>query len=135
MRAHWAFDILCSAIRTKNARGSSLVLAAGVIQLQIEKQRKKSTDIDAAIIATPSSMHSAHAALCVKRGIAVFIEKPLGVDVKELAPVVASAGKRGVVTMMGQSYRFHRGICEVKNLLEGNNVGAIRSEEHTSELQ
>jgi len=117
--------VLCDTDK-KRARQLADALGGGNTAPDIETALKKHTDIDAAIIATPSSMHSAHAALCVKRGIAVFIEKPLGVDVKELAPVVASAGKRGVVTMMGQSYRFHRGICEVKNLLEGNNVGAIR---------
>lgn len=116
--------VLCDADK-KRAVGLADALGGGDTAPDIETALKKHTDIDAAIIATPSSMHPAHAALCIKRGVAVFIEKPLGVKVKDLVPIVASAEKQTVVTMMGQSYRFHQGLVEVKNLLEGNNVGTI----------
>lgn len=116
--------VLCDSSK-KRAQQLARALGGGVTAPDILTALKKYPDIDAAIIATPSSMHPAHAALCIERGIPVFIEKPLGINIKELKPLVASAKKNGVVTMMGQSYRFHRGLVEVKNLLTGNNVGKI----------
>lgn len=88
-----------------------------------EALEKLGSQIDACIVATPSSMHLEAALYCARRGIHLFIEKPLATQVEGLDELVEVVREHGVVTMIGQSYRFHEGFLALKKLLDQDVVG------------
>lgn len=91
----------------------------------IEKALEENPQLTGAIIATPSVMHPEHARLCIERNVPVFVEKPLGASQDGLSELVKEAESRSIVTMMGQSYRFHPGLIALKKLLEDEVVGKV----------
>ncbi|MEZ0319160.1 MAG: Gfo/Idh/MocA family oxidoreductase [Pyrobaculum sp.] len=72
-------------------------------------------DLDAAIVATPTTLHAAHAALFLERGIPTLVEKPFAASLRETYEILDRAGKTLVST--GYLLRFHQGVRYVKNNL------------------
>ena len=57
--------------------------------------------IDAAFIATPNHHHAIPALMAIRRGIHVYVEKPLALTVQEVQLLQREAKKYGVVTQVG----------------------------------
>jgi len=69
-------------------------------------------DIDAAIIATPTSLHYKHAKAFVESGISVLVEKPFTATVSEAESLYKAGGD--VVITTGLLLRFHGAVRYVK---------------------
>jgi len=69
-------------------------------------------DVDAAIVATPTTLHARHAALFLSRGVPTLVEKPFTATLGE-AYELLDLGKRTLVTT-GYLLRFHQGVRYVK---------------------
>lgn len=82
-------------------------------------------EIAAAIIATPSQFHIENAKFLAEKGIHLFIEKPLASGIEGVNDLIDLIRAKKIVTMMGQSYRFHEGYLSVKKLLEGGVIGKV----------
>lgn len=74
-------------------------------------------DVDAAIIATPTSLHFAHAALFLSRGIPTLVEKPFTATLDDTYRLLDIAGKTLVTT--GYLLRFHQGVRYSRDALAG----------------
>ena len=61
---------------------------------------------EAAVIATPTETHYAIAKDCLKRGVHVFMEKPITSTVREAEELIELARKRQVVLQVGHLERF-----------------------------
>ncbi len=72
-------------------------------------------DVDAAIIATPTTLHATHAAAFLTRGVATLVEKPFAASLQEAYQLIDLAGRTLVST--GYLLRFHQGVRYVKNNL------------------
>jgi predicted dehydrogenase len=73
---------------------------------------------DAAFITNPTDMHLEYAIPCAKRGISLFIEKPLSNSI-EMVPELAEQAKiTGAETYVAYCLRFHSVIKWIKNHLE-----------------
>src|SRR5581483_4103643 len=81
--------------------------------------------LDAVVIASPSSFHVAAAKFFLERNTPIFIEKPLATSAEGLEELVTLAREKQVVTMMGQSYRFHETFRALKACIEEKTVGSI----------
>lgn len=81
--------------------------------------------IDAAVIATPTHMHVHQALWLAKHGVHLFIEKPLSDSLGRVHDLAAEADRKKIVTMMGQSHRFHEGIIKLGELLDEGIVGKV----------
>ncbi len=57
--------------------------------------------IDAAFIATPNHHHAIPALMAIRRGIHVYVEKPLALTLEEVSLLAREAKKYGVVTQVG----------------------------------
>ena len=57
--------------------------------------------IDAAFIATPNHHHAIPALMAIRRGIHVYVEKPLALTLEEVALLAREAKRFGVVTQVG----------------------------------
>ncbi len=62
-------------------------------------------ELDAVIICTPHNIHYEHAMKAFKRGLHVFVEKPMAVSVREAEEMVNEASKRNLVLTIG--YQRH----------------------------
>jgi len=85
----------------------------------------REAELDAVIIATPSSMHGAMVRAALDKGLHVFCEKPFSLDTKESDELAALAFEKGAVNQVGYHYRFVGAFQEVKRLLELGAIGEV----------
>ena len=72
-------------------------------------------ELDAVVIATPNHHHALPALLAIRRGIHVYVEKPLAHTLGEARQLTEEARRAGVATQMGnqgQSSEGSRLLCE-----------------------
>ena len=82
--------------------------------------------VEAVYIATPHSLHEAHALAAIAAGRHVLCEKPLTIDERSAARVIAAARRHRVFLMEAFMYRCHPLIRELLARLHKGAVGAIR---------
>ena len=82
-------------------------------------------EVDAIIIATPSSLHAKMARAALARGIHVFCEKPLCLDGKDSQELTTIARRNALVNQVGYHCRFIGAFQEVKRILDANAIGEV----------
>lgn len=70
-----------------------------------------------AFITNPTSMHIATAIECAKRGMALFMEKPLGGSEEGLDALLDIIWKKKLPTYVAYVLRFHPVVLELKDML------------------
>jgi predicted dehydrogenase len=73
---------------------------------------------DIAFITNPTFLHIQTAINCAKRGMTLFIEKPIGVDDKNLNILIEIVEKKNLATYVGYNLRFHPIIEAIKEYLK-----------------
>lgn len=84
---------------------------------------------DAAVVATPSNLHTAPARAALLAGLHVFMEKPLCTAISEALELRSVVRNTGLVFMMGQIYRFRTELIAIKNILDAKPLGKVYSAE------
>jgi predicted dehydrogenase len=81
--------------------------------------------LDAVVIATPSAQHAQQCIAALHRGLAVFCQKPLGRNTKEVLDAVDMA--RSVDRLLGVdlSYRYTEALQKIRQLVRANELGEI----------
>lgn len=82
-------------------------------------------ELDAVVIATPSSSHARMVRRALERGLHVFCEKPFTLNPRDAEALSALSRERGVVTQVGYHNRFVGAFREVKALLEAGAIGNV----------
>ncbi len=82
-------------------------------------------DLDAVVIATPSSSHAKMVGKALERGLHVFCEKPFTLDASDAERLTALGRERGLVTQVGYHNRFVGAFREVKSLLDVGAIGKV----------
>lgn len=85
----------------------------------------REVELDAIIIATPSSMHAKMVKAALDKGLHVFCEKPFCLDTAEGEEVTRIAAEKGLVSQVGYHYRFVGAFQEVKRLLDAGAIGEV----------
>lgn len=85
-------------------------------------------DVDCAFICTPTQFHIEHATEYLKRGIPVFIEKPLTYCLTELSKIEELIGKGDIPSMVACNNRFHPSLLKAKAIAETGKVIFARAE-------
>lgn len=88
-------------------------------------------DIDAAIIATPPSLHCRIAMLLLARGIHVLCEKPLAESAADAKAMIALAERSGALLCVNHTRRAFPALRRVKALLDSGAIGECIAIEHT----
>ena len=83
------------------------------------------TGVDAAVIAVPSSLHVKIATILAKKGVNLLVEKPLSNSLEGIDELLSIIKEKTLTAMMAQSFRFHEGFLELKNLLSKNIIGKV----------
>jgi predicted dehydrogenase len=74
-------------------------------------------DLDAVVIAAPTTAHLPLALAAIGRGIAVLVEKPLAPTVEAALEIVAASRSTGVPVQVGHVERFNPAVRELGRLL------------------
>lgn len=79
--------------------------------------------IDGLVIATPSAAHARQAIAALEHGLAVFCQKPLGRNQMEARQVVAAARRANRLLGVDFSYRYVRGMEEIRRMIRAGELG------------
>jgi predicted dehydrogenase len=82
-------------------------------------------EMDAMIIATPSTFHAGMVRQAMDKGISVFCEKPFTLDHNESLALAELAESKDLVNQVGYHYRFVGAFQEVKRLLDAGAIGEV----------
>jgi predicted dehydrogenase len=82
-------------------------------------------ELDAVVIATPSSSHAEMVGVALERDLHVFCEKPFTLTVQDAERLTALSRERGLVTQVGYHNRFVGAFREVKALLDAGAIGEV----------
>src|SRR5207248_7235228 len=91
--------------------------------------------VEAAILATPTSLHAAQAIACMKAGKHVQVEIPVADNWRDAQAVADLQKRTGLVCMVGHTRRFNPSHQWIHKRIANGELAIQRSEEHTSELQ
>ncbi len=81
--------------------------------------------IDAVAIATPVSTHYELALRALQQGKHVLVEKPLASDASQVQHLMEVAQKRNRVLMVDHTFRLHRLVRKIRELVESGGLGEI----------
>lgn len=82
-------------------------------------------ELDAIVIATPTTTHAELIQAGLDRGLHVFCEKPLTLSAAQSETFAALASERGLVAQVGYHNRFVGTFREVKRLLDAGAIGRV----------
>ena len=82
-------------------------------------------DLDAILIATPSTTHAPMVTAALERGLHIFCEKPLTLSSADSERLAALAAARGLVAQVGYHNRFIGTFGEVKRLVASGALGRV----------
>jgi predicted dehydrogenase len=88
------------------------------------REMLQKSDIDAVIIATPTSTHRQIAEDCLNAGKDVLVEKPLARTYDEAVPIVEAARKNQRKIMVGMNLRYRPDAMILKSILNSGELGA-----------
>jgi predicted dehydrogenase len=81
--------------------------------------------VDAVVLATPHSLHSAQTIAAAKVGKHVFCEKPFALHKADAEAAVAATQKAGVTLGLGYNRRFHPEMTKLRNQIQSGELGTI----------
>jgi predicted dehydrogenase len=118
-------DLVLCDIDSARVRKFADSIGTDLVFESYEKAFESHPEIDAAIIATPSCLHVQPAMYFAGHNVNILIEKPLSDTLEGTSKLTELARRKGIVSMMGTSYRFHEGFLALKNLLDSDEIGRL----------
>ena len=82
-------------------------------------------DIDAVVLVTPNSVHSAQTIAAAEHGKHIFCEKPFALTEADATAAVDACDKAGVTLGVGYNRRFHPEITKLRDLIDSGELGTI----------
>jgi len=82
-------------------------------------------DLDAIVVATPSAQHAQQCMAAFNNGLAVFCQKPLGRNAKEVSEVIHAARAADRLLGVDLSYRYTEALRKIRQLVRANELGEI----------
>jgi predicted dehydrogenase len=97
----------------------------GIQMFEDHRQMLAACQVDAAIIATPTSSHLELALDCMEGGLDVLIEKPLAMTSADAQQIVDRAAERGRKLMVGHTFLFNPAVRLIKRYIDERELGRI----------
>jgi len=104
---------------------------------QVEKEHKitktftdykdmlKSVELDAVSVCTPNYLHAQPSIDALGAGLSVIVEKPMAMNAKEAAAMVAAAKKNKQLLVIGFQYRYSAEAQAIKRYIDEGQFGTI----------
>jgi predicted dehydrogenase len=83
------------------------------------------TPLDAVYICTPTASHAEIALACVERGLHLFVEKPLDLDLRRAAALERRVRQRGVVALTAFQWRYCPAFARAAQWIGDEPVGLV----------
>jgi len=83
------------------------------------------TTIDAVVLATPHSLHSAQTIAAATVGKHVFCEKPFALHKADAEAAVAATTRAGVTLGLGYNRRFHPEMTTLRQQIQSGDLGTL----------
>lgn len=77
----------------------------------------REAEVDAVVIAAPTTFHPGLAHAAIARGVAVLVEKPLAATAEEAWAIVRAGRERGVPVQVGHVERYNPAVLKLGRLL------------------
>src|SRR5579859_1878793 len=90
------------------------------------KRMLRDGDLDAVIVATPTSTHREVVGHCLSNGVHVLVEKPLAGTVADAEALAALEKGTGRVLMVGHTFLFNPAVRAIKGYIDQGLLGEIR---------
>jgi predicted dehydrogenase len=114
-------DVEVVGIASRNAEAAGpLAKAAGARVYPDYRAMLDSAGLDAIFVCLPPNVAGEPALAAVERGIALFVEKPLGTDEEFPARIAQAIHDRGVVSCVGYQWRYLEIVDRARELLAGH---------------
>ncbi|OQX89071.1 oxidoreductase [candidate division KSB1 bacterium 4484_87] len=115
--------IACDLDETKLQR---IKLKYPTVEIESDYQKLlRRDDIDAAIVATPVSLHFPIAHALLEAGKHVFVEKPMTQNSQEAEKLVETAEKNNRVLMVGHTFEYSPPVLKIKELIDSKELGDV----------
>jgi predicted dehydrogenase len=82
-------------------------------------------ELDGLVISTPSALHAEQSIAALDRGVAVFCQKPLGRDAREVREIIEAARRADRLLGVDLSYRHVEGMQKIRKLIRGGELGEV----------
>ena len=83
-------------------------------------------DVDAVIVATPTSTHREVVEECLRAGLHVLVEKPIASTVADAEALAVLARDTGRTLMVGHTFLFNPAVRAIKRYIDEGLLGQIR---------
>jgi predicted dehydrogenase len=83
--------------------------------------------LDGVFVTSPDFRHEEQACEALRRGIAVYLEKPMAITTAECDRILREARARGAKLMLGHNMRYMVFTNRMKELIEGGAIGAVKA--------
>ncbi|MEM8782128.1 MAG: Gfo/Idh/MocA family oxidoreductase [Planctomycetota bacterium] len=81
--------------------------------------------LEAVVIATPNTLHAAHAISAFEHGLHVVAEKPMAMDLSEADAMIGAASRAGRLLAPFQNRRFEAGFLKVREIIDSGQLGRV----------
>jgi len=81
--------------------------------------------IDAVVLATPHTLHTAQIEAAARAGKHVFCEKPLGLNARDAERAARACADAGVTLAVGYNWRYQPALREIRRLIEDGSLGRV----------
>ncbi len=85
----------------------------------------RAVELDAVVIAAPTTTHAELAHAAIERGVAVLVEKPLAATVDDGVALLRAARAEGVPVAVGHVERFNPAVLELGRLLKAGWLSSV----------
>jgi len=109
------------------ARGRAHALAPDAAALEDFRPLLDTPGLGAVAVLTPLPEHAPVIVEALRRGLAVFTEKPLALTLDEAAEISAAQRQSGSLLGVGFVFRRHRLIAQALHLIEEGALGQVRA--------
>ncbi len=83
--------------------------------------------IDAAIVMSPDWLHEDHAVALLKKGVAVYLEKPMAITIESCDRILAAAQQTGTKLYIGHNLRHYGFVTAMKEWIDSGKIGNVKT--------
>lgn len=91
------------------------------------RQMLERETLDAVFVTSPDFLHEEHAVAALKKGIGVYLEKPMAIEIESCDRIITAAAKSGAKLYVGHNMRHMPFVRKMKSLIDGGAIGEVKA--------
>ncbi|MHB1683684.1 MAG: Gfo/Idh/MocA family protein [Bacilli bacterium] len=109
------------------SRAKELAEPIGATAYRDYEQLLAREDLDAVYVVTPVQWHAEPAIAVAKRGVALFLEKPMAWTLQEAKRIADAVDQAGIISSVGYQWRTKPVVEKMRQLLMGEPIALLRA--------